>query len=295
MARWVEKRKKERRDELLSAYLDGQLSAEARARLEAQLATDPALHAELEALRRTVALVRDLPRVSAPRNFILPQAAATRPRSVPLHVRRSLAPWLTAATSVAALLFIAILLSDLITSASGRAFAPTAPLYVEEQETVAITEVEQGTWATAPAASPLAMVATTEEESTGKEEQQDMMAAPAVLPSPVPDSPAAEEGGLAPAATPGPTETERVAGVLSPTPVPEIPKYVDVTAPPIPMAEAVPSEAAQEETALTEPERAPASVRGGPPSHPTLRIIEIGLGLIVLILGSITVWAWRAR
>ena len=47
------------RDELLSAYLDDQLDAEDRARLEAQLAGDPALRSELEMLRRTVALVRD--------------------------------------------------------------------------------------------------------------------------------------------------------------------------------------------------------------------------------------------
>jgi anti-sigma factor RsiW len=45
-------KKREQRDELLSAYVDGQLSAGERARLEAQLATDSALQAELENWKR---------------------------------------------------------------------------------------------------------------------------------------------------------------------------------------------------------------------------------------------------
>ena len=50
---------KEQRDELLSAYLDGELSPERQVGLKAQLAASPALRADLEALRRTVALVGD--------------------------------------------------------------------------------------------------------------------------------------------------------------------------------------------------------------------------------------------
>jgi len=119
-------REQEQRDELLSAYIDGQLGAEERARLEAQLAIDPALRAELDALRRTVALVRDLPTVAVPRNFILPQTAATtrrqevrtgmagrQPRRA--RPRRAwVAPLLTAATALASLLFVVTLAGDLL-------------------------------------------------------------------------------------------------------------------------------------------------------------------------------------
>jgi hypothetical protein len=139
-ARQVNER--EQRDELLSAYLDGQLSAGERARLETQLAADLALRAELEALRHTVALVRDLPPVPIPRNFILPQAMAARPRPVrPLRPRRAwAAPLLTAATAVVSLLFVVVLAGDLLLSGiGGQAFAPAAePLLEAEAPQVAL-------------------------------------------------------------------------------------------------------------------------------------------------------------
>ena len=123
MGRGVTRRAKERqrRDELLSAYLDGQLSAGERARLDARLATDPSLRNELDALRRTVALVRDLPSLPLPRNFILPQTMAPRTRPVPPVRRRRAwaAPLLTAATAVVSLMFVVVLAGDLLFPAIG--------------------------------------------------------------------------------------------------------------------------------------------------------------------------------
>jgi len=58
-------------DELLSAYIDGLVTNEEKARVEAAVAADPALAWELDSLRRTVELVRDLPPVPLPRSFIL--------------------------------------------------------------------------------------------------------------------------------------------------------------------------------------------------------------------------------
>jgi hypothetical protein len=129
--------KEERRDELLSAYLDDQLNAEERAGLEAQLAVDPDLQAALDALRHTVSLVRDLPPVRVPRNFILPQTAATRPQPVrPAPLQRAwAAPFLTAATAVFGLLFAVVLAGDLLLSAGGVAYAPMPePLMLREAE-----------------------------------------------------------------------------------------------------------------------------------------------------------------
>ncbi len=57
--------------EKLSAYLDGMLDEPQRAALENQLAQDDTLRAELDALRQTIALVRALPILRAPRNFTL--------------------------------------------------------------------------------------------------------------------------------------------------------------------------------------------------------------------------------
>jgi len=57
--------------ELLSAYLDNMLNDAERSALEARLANNEQLHTELEALRATVALIKGLPTLKAPRNFML--------------------------------------------------------------------------------------------------------------------------------------------------------------------------------------------------------------------------------
>jgi hypothetical protein len=127
--------KPEQRDELLSAYLDGELSTSARARLEAQLASDPALRAELDMLRRTVAMVRDLPSIPAPHNFLLPAAASRRPSLRAKPVRRSwAAPLLSAATAVVSLLFVAVLAGDLLLFGVGGMASPSPaePMYQSE-------------------------------------------------------------------------------------------------------------------------------------------------------------------
>jgi len=130
MGRWFgrRERERERRDELLSAYRDDELSTEERLRLEAQLATDLALRAELDALRHTVTLVRDLPPVPLPRNFVLPQTMAVRPRPAPpVRPRRVwTAPLLTAATAVVSLMFVVVLVGDLLLSGTGG--LPAAPM-----------------------------------------------------------------------------------------------------------------------------------------------------------------------
>lgn len=68
----------ERDLELLSAYLDGELSDRERNTLERRLDQERALLHELNALRDTVALLHDLPRLKAPRNFTLDPAKYSR-------------------------------------------------------------------------------------------------------------------------------------------------------------------------------------------------------------------------
>ena len=126
------------RDEALSAYLDGQLNAEERARLEARLAADPALRAELEALRHAVMLLHELPPVPLPRNFILPQTAGARPRPASASRPRLAwaAPLLTAATAAVSLLFVVVLGGRLLFSGAARmgsAPAPEAQLRLEAE------------------------------------------------------------------------------------------------------------------------------------------------------------------
>jgi hypothetical protein len=71
--------------ELLSSYLDNQLSVAERLRLERRLAEDARLRAELEDLRATTVALRALEPVRPPRSFALdPATAPRRAFSLPL-------------------------------------------------------------------------------------------------------------------------------------------------------------------------------------------------------------------
>ena len=238
-------REREQDDELLSAYLDGELSAGERARLEARLATDPALRAELDALRRTAALVHDLPTVPVPRNFILPQTMVARPRPAPpARPRRAwAAPLLTAATAVASLLFVVVLAGDLLLSGvGGLALAPGAepPLEAEAPQPQALApspiseevEVEKAmpavtVQAVAAETPPEAVLeAPAEAEGYDEEKPADMEPpAPAMdsggepseestVPAPTASPPVAEEAAVAPAALTTPEGAEATVSAV---------------------------------------------------------------------------------
>lgn len=68
--------------ELMGAYIEGELDAEAAAAFEAQMERDPALFAEVEAMRETVRQLASLERPRAPESFSADLAARLRTRSV---------------------------------------------------------------------------------------------------------------------------------------------------------------------------------------------------------------------
>lgn len=100
-------------DELLSAFLDGHVTAEEQRRVEAALAGDAALAGSLAALRYAKTLLAEAPRVPAPRPFTLNEAMLGRTRQ-----RRSgwlawLQPaYLRGAAAVAAVLLAVLVLGD---------------------------------------------------------------------------------------------------------------------------------------------------------------------------------------
>jgi len=228
-------KERERRDELLSAYLDDQQSARERARLEVQLATDPALRAELETLRHTVALVRDLPPVPIPRNFILSPtvAARSRPTAAARRRRAWAAPLLTAATAVVSLFFFVALAGDLLFPGIDRlASVPEAELLLEAEAPppqVALApspvekEVEVEKVVSADTPPPILMEtppkAPTEAEDYAVEAPEDReptvpvteggapVEEPAAL-APTPSLAVAEEAAVAPTAPPTPEGVE---------------------------------------------------------------------------------------
>ncbi|MFZ2096577.1 MAG: hypothetical protein WAV05_08060 [Anaerolineales bacterium] len=115
--------------ELLSAYLDNQLSDNERALLESRLKTDTALRSELHEISKTRLLLQSLPRLRAPRNYyIQAEAIQTRP-----NLR--LAPIFGIVSAVASVLLAIVIFSSTFFSSS----APVAMAPAPEQPVETIT------------------------------------------------------------------------------------------------------------------------------------------------------------
>lgn len=120
--------------ELLSAYIDGELDDRIRANLERRLAADAPLRDALAELRATVALVRELPRLKAPRSFALDPA---------VHGRRP--PWwkrlfvtgtvLQLSGALGAAASVMLILSALLLNAPGAEEERALPSTPESQPT----------------------------------------------------------------------------------------------------------------------------------------------------------------
>lgn len=127
----------EKRQEMITAYLDDTLSASARARFEAELAQDSSLQADLERERAVKQALNQLPQRRVPKNFTLDPARYGRPAKQPLVQAY---PVLRAATGLTAFFFIFALVIGLYTSNSEQisdiAFAPLA-----QPQTVEVTRV----------------------------------------------------------------------------------------------------------------------------------------------------------
>jgi hypothetical protein len=96
-------------DELLSAFLDGQVSPEDRSRIQAALTRDATLASSLAALRYTKALLAQAPRVPASRPFTLNEAMIGRSRQ-----RRGWLAWLQPASLRGAAALAAVMLLVLV-------------------------------------------------------------------------------------------------------------------------------------------------------------------------------------
>ena len=317
----------EQRDELLSAYLDDELSADERVRLETQLATDQMLQTELDALRRAVTLVRDLPSVPLPRNFILPQTMAIHPQPVPsVRPRRSwLAPFLTTATAVVSLMFVVVLAGDLLLlSSAGQSASAPAPDW-------AMTEIVEYQ---APRESPVAQAPVVAVEIVVEAEEDLILETmPAeVLPeaevttttvmaenytveasngtsSTVPIASGGEQTGEpAPSAPSASPATELVT--VSPAPIPTIMEKADdvITISPTAAASARVVEGSPTLPPQADRDQELVQIESGefggeardeyasPLSTPLpWRTLEIVLGMATLGLAIATVSAWRAR
>lgn len=115
--------------ELLSAYIDEMLEDDERSALEARLQREPDLRQALTALRQTVALVKGLPALRAPRDFTLTAEMVGQTVSKP-QPRIIFMPLLSAAAAVMLMVVGVVLLTesgqgDMAASMNQIAAAPT--------------------------------------------------------------------------------------------------------------------------------------------------------------------------
>ena len=229
-------RELERRDELLSAYVDGELSDEEHRALEARLSRDSELRAELRAMERTVSLMRALPEVEAPRNFILTPSMAGQhaaEQRTETRLRRPIwvAPLLTLATTVVSLLFAVVLVGDLVLPGiGGMASAPAPMREADEAPAVALEaapteerQAERSLPTPMPSAPPPPSPEAEEKELVEEPEMAMEMEEEAAATEAMRATRAPAGAGALPPPTAGDAVTEEVGALSAPTPTPTLP------------------------------------------------------------------------
>jgi hypothetical protein len=190
--------------ELLSAYLDDALPAEARADLEARLPREAALRRELDALRATIDLIHGLPDLKAPRSFTLDASMVRRPAQ-----RWLIFPTTTAFSALSAVAaFVLVALAVALTSFGTS--APAAPSsQVAFQSTQIVEQQEAAPQTAQQAAQPTAAISLTMDDFSAGEPL--LFAAPPGTPAPDTGGDAAE-AGLSVMSAAAATEDDSAAG-----------------------------------------------------------------------------------
>ena len=128
-------------EEMLSAYLDGELSPKEQATVEKHLARCADCAQNLHTLRQTVALLEQLPPVAVPRSFAIRPVQAARRHS--FFQTRQAYVYLRAATALATILFAVVLAGDVFITGLTPYLAPArAPEVIEREVPVEKVVVE---------------------------------------------------------------------------------------------------------------------------------------------------------
>jgi anti-sigma factor RsiW len=263
--------------ELLSAYLDRELSQGEKTRLISRIVKEPELARALEDLRQTRSMLRRTPQRKAPRNFTLtPKMVGIRP-PVPRVV-----PALSWASAVAALMFVCTMGYNFI--AMGGAFGAASP---KANDSYGIAQAP----ATQPPATqpPAALLPATEPPATLAPISPNFVQSPtapiqvetaqpgqrtrgAQVVTATPTSPILGQGsGSAPTATPDIFGTSLIQPSETPTVTPSV----------------TPT------TKAASGERVPAATQ--PPLRQTFPWAYVWLGLAVLLVGAALLIRWLNR
>lgn len=215
--------------EMLSAYLDGQLSSKEIARLQKRLQSDLQLQIALDELRLTRTALRSLPMLRAPRNFTL-KPDMVRQRG---SARRPAYPIFGFASLVATLLLVIVFVTDRVSFLST---AQTAQLQSAAQATqmeelvetmvveslategIAASQAEDLQLKEAPAAAGESAASGLAEEATPEEGALELFAAPAAEGTEAADlqMPAESSPMLTPTTSPTPFPTFTPTPTLTP-------------------------------------------------------------------------------
>jgi len=272
--------------DVLSAYIDGELSPKEQARVEKHLAQCAACAQDLHTLRQTAALLEQLPPVAVPRSFaIRPAPAAQR---VGLFQARRTYVFLRSATVVATILLAVVLAGDAFFTGLAPYLAPAREMAVPAAEVVPEVEVEK------------AVVETVVE--------REMVVAEALPEASI------VEGEPAYAATPSPAPAVAAREMEAADTPPAVEKEALAEAPLRPTEEqiaatAIPTPSPADAIATPEPAFTPTAVVKAPPQEPTipaaarpsrlglvlLRVAEAGLLSLVLVLAIATLVAKRRQ
>ena len=278
----------DKRREALGAYLDNALTAAERKRFEGQLARDAGLRAELEQMQALKLQMRAMPRRRVPRSFALDPALYGRPKAQPMM---QLYPVLRGATALAAFLLIFTLALGVFRGqfAGGELAAPEA---AEISMSDAVVEES----APAEEIAPLvAATAPTEQDRAMSTEAPEMEAAEAEAPTELAFQEAITEAVTAETMPPA-QGTPAAGSAPDITGVPDLELQIEATetaAEPTVEAAAEAMETVEEEAesaAADSTANVPAPVAeasepaGGDSTASLLRPIQIGLGVVFLLL-----------
>ncbi|MGA9348704.1 MAG: zf-HC2 domain-containing protein [Anaerolineae bacterium] len=312
-------------EEMLSAYLDGELSPKEQATVEKHLARCTDCAQNLHTLRQTVALLEQLPPVAVPRSFaIRPVQAARRPS---FFQTRQAYVYLRAATALATILFAVVLAGDVFITGLTPYLAPArAPEVIEREmpvekavvETV-VVEKEKIVEKVVPVTVEVEKEAAVEvEKEVVVEKESAYEATPVPAPAekkdelaltqkPLPTTPAVVGTKIAPGAAPlstperealaevpVPPEEERIEGMAIST---TLPAEAIITAEPAFTPTAMPTAVAEvlPPTPLPQEPTVRVAVRPSRLGLVLLRVVEASLLSLILVLAIATLVAKRRQ
>lgn len=123
--------------QLLSEYIDGELSKQKRVRLERRLESERGLRDALRKIENTRRILRATPHLSAPKDFVL------TPDMIPQRETRSFFPVFRLATALVSILLVAVLVLDFGGVLSPLRSAEYAAPAVQEEAVEKVGEVDQ--------------------------------------------------------------------------------------------------------------------------------------------------------